>query len=25
LNDWVTKNYTKKLEPNPKWNGKDLK
>lgn len=25
LSDWVTKNYSKKLEPNPKWNGKDLK
>ncbi|MCF8321603.1 MAG: sulfatase [Flavobacterium sp.] len=25
LNDWVTKNYTKNLEPNPKWNGIDLK
>ena len=25
LNEWVTKNYNKKLEPNPKWNGNDLK
>ena len=25
LNDWVTKNYNKKLEPNPSWNGKNLK
>jgi arylsulfatase A-like enzyme len=25
LNNWVTKNYNKKLEPNPNWNGKDLK
>jgi arylsulfatase A-like enzyme len=25
LSNWVTKNYNKKLEPNPKWNGKDLK
>lgn len=25
LNDWVTKNYNKKLEPNPNWNGADLK
>jgi hypothetical protein len=25
LNEWVTKNYNKKLEPNPNWNGKDLK
>lgn len=25
LNDWVTKNYSKNLEPNPKWNGIDLK
>lgn len=25
LSDWVTKNYSKKLEPNPKWNGIDLK
>ena len=25
LNDWVTKNYNKKLETNPKWNGIDLK
>lgn len=25
LNNWVTKNYDKKLEPNPKWNGSDLK
>ncbi|WP_310560556.1 sulfatase [Flavobacterium sp.] len=25
LNNWVTKNYNKKLEPNPNWNGIDLK
>jgi arylsulfatase A-like enzyme len=25
LNDWVTKNYSKNLEPNPTWNGNDLK
>jgi arylsulfatase A-like enzyme len=25
LNEWVTKNYNKKLEPNPNWNGIDLK
>lgn len=25
LNEWVTKNYNKKLEPNPTWNGSDLK
>ena len=25
LNDWIAKNYNKKLEPNPKWNGGDLK
>ena len=25
LNNWVTNNYNKKLEPNPKWNGIDLK
>ena len=25
LNEWVTKNYNKKLEPNPNWNGKNLK
>lgn len=25
LNNWITKNYNKKLEPNPNWNRKDLK
>ncbi len=25
LNNWIVKNYNKKLEPNPKWNGSDLK
>jgi arylsulfatase A-like enzyme len=25
LNDWVSKNYNKKLEPNSSWNGSDLK
>lgn len=25
LNNWITKNYNKKLEPNPTWNSKDLK
>ena len=25
LNKWVTNNYNKKLEPNPSWNGIDLK
>ena len=25
LNDWITKNYNKNLEPNPTWNGADLK
>lgn len=25
LNNWIAKNYTKTLEPNPTWNGKDLK
>lgn len=25
LNTWIAKNYNKKLEPNPSWNGKDLK
>jgi arylsulfatase A-like enzyme len=25
LNEWVAKNYNKKLEPNPTWNGSDLK
>jgi arylsulfatase A-like enzyme len=25
LNNWIAKNYDKKLEPNPKWNGNDLK
>ncbi len=25
LNDWIAKNYDKKLEPNPTWNGSDLK
>jgi arylsulfatase A-like enzyme len=25
LNNWISKNYNKKLEPNPKWNGSDLK
>jgi arylsulfatase A-like enzyme len=25
LNNWVAKNYNRKLEPNPKWNGIDLK
>lgn len=25
LNGWVTNNYNKKLEPNPNWNGKNLK
>lgn len=25
LNNWIAKNYNKKLEPNPNWNGKDLK
>jgi arylsulfatase A-like enzyme len=25
LNNWVSKNYNRKLEPNPKWNKNDLK
>jgi arylsulfatase A-like enzyme len=25
LNGWISKNYNKKLESNPNWNGKDLK
>ena len=25
LNNWIGKNYNKSLEPNPKWNGNDLK
>lgn len=25
LNTWIAKNYNKTLEPNPKWNGTDLK
>jgi arylsulfatase A-like enzyme len=25
LNNWIAKNYYKKLEPNPDWNGCDLK
>lgn len=25
FNTWIAKNYNKKLEPNPKWNGIDLK
>jgi arylsulfatase A-like enzyme len=25
LNTWIAKNYNKKLEPNPNWNGSDLK
>lgn len=25
LSNWIAKNYSKKLEPNPNWNGKDLK
>jgi len=25
LNNWLAKNYNKKLEPNPNWNGRDLK
>jgi arylsulfatase A-like enzyme len=25
LNNWIIKNYNKELEPNPKWNGIDLK
>ena len=25
LNNWIAKNYNKTLEPNPNWNGKDLK
>lgn len=25
LNEWVTKNYNKKLQPNPSWNRSDLK
>ncbi len=25
LNSWIAKNYNKKLEPNPNWNGTDLK